>query len=257
MNSQCLLRPSFFFSLRSQFSLAIIITSWVVLIVITLIHKPIAITMAFSMTVSACSGSTARTTVCSLAQSLRHSQQRQYSRSQIKCATATPQTTTTATISDSDHPMPTTTSSDRNELDSGGKNNFSGSKSGSSNHSKPPNPKQAHPPPPHPSTFPPWSYDPRPFFHFEILHQSSRSLARVGRIHTPHGIIDTPSYVAVATNGALKGVDFRDADKANQQLIFCNTYHLLLQPGAQVVERAGGLHAFVNRKDRPLITDSG
>eukprot|EP00581_Thalassiosira_minuscula_P032551 CAMPEP_0183758688 /NCGR_PEP_ID=MMETSP0739-20130205/6580_1 /TAXON_ID=385413 /ORGANISM="Thalassiosira miniscula, Strain CCMP1093" /LENGTH=535 /DNA_ID=CAMNT_0025996333 /DNA_START=163 /DNA_END=1770 /DNA_ORIENTATION=- len=112
-------------------------------------------------------------------------------------------------------------------------------------------------PPPHPSTFPPSSYTPRPFFHFEILHQSSKSLARVGRIHTPHGIIDTPSYVAVATNGALKGVDFRDADDAGQQLIFCNTYHLLLQPGTDVVEGAGGLHEFVNRRDRPLITDSG
>ena len=118
--------------------------------------------------------------------------------------------------------------------------------------------RQSRPPsPPDPSTFPSWSYDPRPFFHFEILHQSTRSLARVGRIHTPHGIIDTPSYVAVATNGALKGVDFRSADMANQQLIFCNTYHLLLQPGAEVVEKAGGLHNFVNRKDRPLITDSG
>jgi hypothetical protein len=126
------------------------------------------------------------------------------------------------------------------------------------NHTKP---HKSHspspPPPPDPSTFPLWSYEPRSFFHFEILHQSSRSLARVGRIHTPHGIIDTPSYVAVATNGALKGVDLRSADEANQQLIFCNTYHLLLQPGAEVVEKAGGLHKFVNRKDRPLITDSG
>ena len=241
MNSQCLHRPSF----HQLFSLAII-SRWIVLIIITLIHKPIATTtMAFSMSVTAGSGSMTRTTVCSLAQSLRHSHQRKHSRSLITnyCAATI---ATTTTISDSDHPMPTTTSSDRNKLDNGG--NFSDSKRGS-HHSKPP--------PPHPSTFPPWSYDPRPFFHFEILHQSSRSLARVGRIHTPHGIIDTPSYVAVATNGALKGVDFRDADKANQQLIFCNTYHLLLQPGAQVVEQAGGLHAFVNRKDRPLITDSG
>jgi len=61
----------------------------------------------------------------------------------------------------------------------------------------------------------------------------------------------------VATNAALKGVDFRDADSAGQQLIFCNTYHLLLQPGTDVVEGAGGLHKFVNRKNGPLITDSG
>ena len=116
---------------------------------------------------------------------------------------------------------------------------------------------KSYPPPPDPSTFPGWSYQPRDFFWFEIIHESTKSLARVGRIHTPHGIIDTPSYVAVATNGALKGVDFRDADAANQQLIFANTYHLLLQPGTEVVEEAGGLHNFINRRDRPLITDSG
>ena len=114
-----------------------------------------------------------------------------------------------------------------------------------------------YPPPPDPSTFPSWSYDPRSHFRFEILHESSKSLARVGRIHTPHGIIDTPSYVAVATNGAIKGVDFRDVDACGQQLVFCNTYHLMLQPGIDVVHGAGGLHSFVGRRDRPLITDSG
>ena len=114
-----------------------------------------------------------------------------------------------------------------------------------------------YPPPPDSSTFPTWSYSPRPFFHFEILHQSTKSSARVGRIHTPHGIIDTPGYVAVATNAALKGVDIRDADAVGQQLIFCNTYHLLLQPGTEVVEGAGGLHKFTNRKSGPYITDSG
>ena len=114
-----------------------------------------------------------------------------------------------------------------------------------------------YPPPPDASTFPSWSYSPRPFFHFELLHQSTKSAARVGRIHTPHGTIDTPGYVAVATNAALKGVDIRDADTVGQQLIFCNTYHLLLQPGTDVVEGAGGLHNFMNRKSGPLITDSG
>ncbi len=122
---------------------------------------------------------------------------------------------------------------------------------------KQPQTTTTYPPPPDSSTFPSWSYSPRSFFQFEILHQSTKSSARVGRIHTPHGIIDTPSYVAVATNAALKGVDIRDADSAGQQLIFCNTYHLLLQPGTDVVEGAGGLHKFMNRKNGPLITDSG
>lgn len=108
-----------------------------------------------------------------------------------------------------------------------------------------------------PSTFPKWSYEPRDFFRYELIHQSEISNARVGRIHTPHGVIDTPGFVAVATNGALKGVDFRQADEAGQQLIFCNSYHLLLQPGPEIIEEAGGLHKFINRPNRPLITDSG
>lgn len=93
-------------------------------------------------------------------------------------------------------------------------------------------------------------------FRFEIIHKSSKSRARVGRIHTPHGIIDTPAYVAVATNAALKHVDHRLVGDAGQQLMFCNTYHLLLHPGPAVIEAAGGLHKFMNRKGA-IITDSG
>jgi queuine tRNA-ribosyltransferase len=93
-------------------------------------------------------------------------------------------------------------------------------------------------------------------FRFEILHRSSKSRARLGRIHTPHGIIDTPNFVAVGTNGTLKALDNRMVDSIGLQLMFCNTYHLLLQPGPEVVARAGGLHRFINRK-MPLITDSG
>lgn len=93
-------------------------------------------------------------------------------------------------------------------------------------------------------------------FRFEILHRSSISRARVGRIHTRHGIIDTPNFVAVGTNGTIKGLDNETVDAIGLQLMFCNTYHLLLQPGTEVVKRAGGLHRFINRK-MPIITDSG
>lgn len=93
-------------------------------------------------------------------------------------------------------------------------------------------------------------------FRFEILHQSKHSHARVGRIHTPHGVIDTPNFVAVGTNGTLKALDNRQVDELGLQLMFCNTYHLLLQPGPHVVEAAGGLHHFIGRQ-RPIITDSG
>lgn len=93
-------------------------------------------------------------------------------------------------------------------------------------------------------------------FRFELIHQSKKSRARVGRIHTPHGIIDTPNFVAVGTNGTLKALDNQMVDSIGLQLMFCNTYHLLLQPGPDVVRRAGGLHRFINRK-MPIITDSG
>ncbi len=91
---------------------------------------------------------------------------------------------------------------------------------------------------------------------FEIIHQSKKSKARVGRIHTPHGIIDTPNFVPVGTNGSLKALDSVLTDQLDIQLMFCNTYHLIVQPGTKLIKHAGGLHTFMNRK-QPLITDSG
>ncbi len=93
-------------------------------------------------------------------------------------------------------------------------------------------------------------------FRFELLHTSKKSRARVGRIHTPHGIIDTPNFVAVGTNGTLKALDNVTVQDIGLQLMFCNTYHLMLQPGTKIVKDAGGLHSFINRK-LPIITDSG
>lgn len=93
-------------------------------------------------------------------------------------------------------------------------------------------------------------------FRFEIQHQSSRSRARVGRIHTPHGIIDTPGFVPVGTNATMKAVDSIAMNQLGVQLMFCNTYHLMLQPGSSIVKQAGGLHKFMNRTN-PIITDSG
>lgn len=95
----------------------------------------------------------------------------------------------------------------------------------------------------------------KPFF-FEIIHQSKKSRARVGRIHTPHGIIDTPNFVAVGTNATLKGLDSKTVSDIGLQLMFCNTYHLMLQPGSKTIEKLGGLHTFMHRQ-MPLITDSG
>ncbi len=93
-------------------------------------------------------------------------------------------------------------------------------------------------------------------FYFELIHQSKKSRARVGRIHTPHGSIDTPNFVAVGTNATLKGLDSKTVTDLGLQLMFCNTYHLMLQPGTATIKKAGGLHRFMNRQ-MPLITDSG
>ncbi len=93
-------------------------------------------------------------------------------------------------------------------------------------------------------------------FKFEVLHQSKKSRARVGRIHTAHGVIDTPGFVAVGTNGTIKSLDSKMVEKIGLQLMFCNTYHLLLQPGVDTIKKAGGLHKFMNRNE-PIITDSG
>jgi len=116
-------------------------------------------------------------------------------------------------------------------------------------------PSPPSPSPPLAEDFPSWAYEPRSFFRFEIIKQSSKSLARVGRIHTPHGVVDTPGFVPVATNAALKGVSFQN--QPDNQLVFANTYHLLLHPGSDIIRGAGGIHNFTKRRRGPFITDSG
>jgi queuine tRNA-ribosyltransferase len=95
-----------------------------------------------------------------------------------------------------------------------------------------------------------------PGFKFEILHSSKKSRARVGKITTPHGTIDTPNFVGVGTNGTLKALDNAAVQEIGLQLMFCNTYHLMLQPGTDIVRQAGGLHRYIHRS-MPIITDSG
>lgn len=93
-------------------------------------------------------------------------------------------------------------------------------------------------------------------FGFTITNQSKRSRARTGVITTPHGIIETPGFVAVGTNATLKAIDSHTVNEIGLQLMFCNTYHLMIHPGTEVVKQAGGLHQFIHRKN-PIITDSG
>lgn len=94
------------------------------------------------------------------------------------------------------------------------------------------------------------------YFKFEVIKKSKKSRARVCRIHTPHGIIDTPNFVPVATNATVKLVDSIMANQLDIQLMFCNTYHLIINPGTEIISAAGGLHNFMNRQ-KPIITDSG
>ncbi|MFH1541711.1 MAG: tRNA guanosine(34) transglycosylase Tgt [bacterium] len=93
-------------------------------------------------------------------------------------------------------------------------------------------------------------------FKFEILKKSKKSKARVGKIHTPHGIIDTPMFMPVGTLGTVKTMSPRNLKEVGAQIILGNTYHLMLRPGAELIKLAGGLHKFM-AWDRPILTDSG
>eukprot|EP00761_Pharyngomonas_kirbyi_P004958 gb/GECH01004963.1/.p1 GENE.gb/GECH01004963.1/~~gb/GECH01004963.1/.p1 ORF type:complete len:415 (+),score=91.10 gb/GECH01004963.1/:1-1245(+) len=93
-------------------------------------------------------------------------------------------------------------------------------------------------------------------FSFEITHQSSKSRARVGKIHTEHGTVNTPAFVGVGTSGTLKQMDNFTTTEMGLELMFCNTYHMMIQPGTETVREAGGLHSFISRQS-PIITDSG
>ena len=91
-------------------------------------------------------------------------------------------------------------------------------------------------------------------FHFELITQDDK--ARLGRIHTPRGTIDTPVFMPVGTQGTVKGIFTDDIKKTNTQIILGNTYHLLLRPGVNVLNKFNGLHKFMNW-DKPILTDSG
>lgn len=91
---------------------------------------------------------------------------------------------------------------------------------------------------------------------FDIVTRSARSKARAGFLRTPHGDIQTPAFVAVGTKATVKGVTLDALRTIGVQTIIANTYHLHLQPGSDLVKRAGGLHAFM-AWNGPLLTDSG
>jgi queuine tRNA-ribosyltransferase len=93
-----------------------------------------------------------------------------------------------------------------------------------------------------------------PPFSFELL--ATRGRARAGILHTPHGDVLTPLFMPVGTQATVKTMAPRDLREIGAQIVLANTYHLYLRPGADLVARMGGLHAFMGW-DRPILTDSG
>ena len=91
-------------------------------------------------------------------------------------------------------------------------------------------------------------------FSFELITQNER--ARLGKITTSRGVIDTPTFMPVGTQGTVKGVFTDDILKTGTQIILGNTYHLLLRPGPKILQKFNGLHRFMNWK-KPILTDSG
>ncbi|MDY6065693.1 MAG: tRNA guanosine(34) transglycosylase Tgt [Finegoldia sp.] len=93
-------------------------------------------------------------------------------------------------------------------------------------------------------------------FKFELLKKSSECKARLGRIETDHGIIETPIFMPVGTRATVKTMTSDELYDLGAQIILGNTYHLYLKPGQEIIEKAGGLHKFMNWK-KPILTDSG
>jgi len=93
-------------------------------------------------------------------------------------------------------------------------------------------------------------------FSYKILHTCRQSGARVGELTTPHGKITTPVFMPVGTNATVKSLAPFELERAGAEIVLSNTYHLYMRPGHKIVEKAGGLHTFMNW-DRPVLTDSG
>ncbi|MCW5554409.1 MAG: tRNA guanosine(34) transglycosylase Tgt [Verrucomicrobiae bacterium] len=91
---------------------------------------------------------------------------------------------------------------------------------------------------------------------FELLKTDSQTKARLGRLTTAHGVVDTPVYMPVGTQGSVKALDPRELLEMGTQIILGNTYHLNIRPGLDIIRAAGGLHRFINWP-QPILTDSG
>jgi queuine tRNA-ribosyltransferase len=91
---------------------------------------------------------------------------------------------------------------------------------------------------------------------FELLTQDARTAARAGRLHTAHGIVETPIFMPVGTQATVKCMTPHELRELKAQIILSNTYHLVIRPGTELIAKAGGLHKFMGW-DGPILTDSG
>src|SRR5437762_10168984 len=91
---------------------------------------------------------------------------------------------------------------------------------------------------------------------FELLKTDPTSKARLGRLTTARGVVDTPVFMSVGTQGSVKAIDPRELREMGAQIILGNTYHLHIRPGLDIICAAGGLHRFINWS-APILTDSG
>src|SRR5476651_2140465 len=91
---------------------------------------------------------------------------------------------------------------------------------------------------------------------FELLKTNASTKARLGRLTTTRGVIDTPVFMPVGTQASVKALDPRELLEMGTQIILGNTYHLNIRPGLDIIRAAGGLHRFMNW-ELPILTDSG
>ncbi|HIU64871.1 MAG TPA: tRNA guanosine(34) transglycosylase Tgt [Candidatus Avacidaminococcus intestinavium] len=91
---------------------------------------------------------------------------------------------------------------------------------------------------------------------FELIKECSTTGARLGKLHTPHGVFNTPMFMPVGTQATVKTISPEELYDMEAQVILSNTYHLFLRPGQDLVKKAGGLHSFMNYKNG-MLTDSG
>ena len=92
--------------------------------------------------------------------------------------------------------------------------------------------------------------------YYELIKTCKQTGARLGRLHTPHGVTDTPCFMAVGTQATVKAMTPRDLKEVGAGIVLSNTYHLFLRPGHELVKEAGGLHEF-SQWHGPMLTDSG